>query len=425
MPHPSAYRVYLGMVGATGFFFWTWAAMSALYRIRDVGLNPLQLVLVGTALEVSAFVFEIPTGVVADTVSRRVSIILGTAVMGVGFALEGAVPEFSVVLLAQVIWGLGFTFTSGATEAWLADELQDDVATARALLRGTQIRQFASLAGIVAAVALASVDLAAPLIVGGIGYLLVAVALIMFMPETGFDRVPEAERDTWHDMQATLGHGIALVRGSRVLLAVFGAAFFFGAFSETFDRLWEALILANFEFPSFPDWSVIVWFGVIDASALLLSIFVAGVVRRRITAGTIVHIPAVLTGLALMLSATVVGLGLAGQFAVAVALYQAAILLRVVHGPLLTAWLNEQLESRSRATVFSMQSQSDALGQVAGGPILGWIATAVSLSVAFVMAGVFLMPAVLLYAWAARRDRQDRALLAPPHEDGGHSPDEA
>jgi DHA3 family tetracycline resistance protein-like MFS transporter len=406
---PPAYRVYLWLVGGTGFFFWTWAAMSALYRIREVGLNPLQLVLVGTALEVSAFVFEIPTGVVADTVSRRLSVIVGTAIIGVGFILEGAVPVFSVVLLAQVIWGLGFTFTSGATEAWLADELQDDVATARALLRGTQVRQLASLMGIVAAVALASVDLSLPLIVGGIGYLLVAVGLMVFMPETGFHRVAEAERDTWHDMKATLDHGIALVRRNRVLVALFGAVFFFGAFSEAFDRLWEALILTDFEFPSFPNWSVVVWFGVIDAVAMLLSIFVAGAVRKRVTAGTIVHIPALLTGLALLLSAAVIGLGLAGQFAVAVALYQAAILLRVVHGPLLTAWLNEQLESRSRATVLSMQSQSDALGQVVGGPILGWIATAVSLSVAFVVAGVFLMPAVLLYAWGARRDRRDRA----------------
>jgi DHA3 family tetracycline resistance protein-like MFS transporter len=412
LQQPSAYRVYLWLVGASGFFFWTWAAMSALYRIREVGLNPLQLVLVGTALEVSAFVFEIPTGVVADTISRRLSIIIGTAIIGVGFFLEGVVPVFWVVLLAQVIWGLGYTFTSGATEAWLADELRDDAATARALLRGTQVGQLAALAGILAAVALASVDLSLPLLIGGIGYLVVATGLILFMPETGFHRVPRPERETWGDMKATLLHGIGLVRRRRVLVALFGAVFFFGAFSETFDRLWEALILANFEFPAFPDWSAVVWFGVIDAVALLLSIAVVGAIRKRVDAGTMVHIPAVLTGLALALSAVVVGLGLAGQFAVAVGLYQAAIMLRVIHGPLLKAWLNEQLESRSRATVFSMQSQSDALGQVAGGPVLGWIATAVSLSAAFVVAGILLLPAVALFAWAARRDRQERILLA-------------
>ena len=60
-----------------------------------------------------------------------------------------------------------------------------------------------------------------------------------------------------------------------------------------------------------------------------------------------------------------------------------------------------------------MRSQSDAAGQVLGGPILGWIATVVSLSAAFVVAGVFLMPAVFLYAWAARRDRKNRHTGAP------------
>jgi len=78
---PSAYRLYLALVGATGFFFWVWAAMSALYRIQEVGLNPLQLVLVGTVLEVSAFLFEIPTGVVADTLGRRVSYLFSVGVL--------------------------------------------------------------------------------------------------------------------------------------------------------------------------------------------------------------------------------------------------------------------------------------------------------------------------------------------------------
>lgn len=411
MPDRSAYRIYLWLVGTTGFFFWTWGALNALYRIQDVGLNPLQLVLVGTALEVSAFVFEIPTGVVADTISRRLSVIIGTAIMGAGFILEGSVSMFGTVLAAQVIWGFGYTFTSGATEAWLADELGDNVATARALLRGTQVSQFASLAGILAAMALASVDLRLPLIVGGAGYLVVAAALAVWMPETGFVAVPRSERRTWTDMKATLAHGVALIRRRRALLALFGAVMFLGAFSETFDRLWEALILTSFEFPATPDWSAVVWFGLIDAVAVLLSVVAAGLIRRRIGAGSMRHIPIILTLLALLISASVVGLGLAGSFALAVGLYQAALLLRIVHGPLLMAWLNEQLESRSRATVLSMQGQSDAFGQIAGGPLLGWLATAVSIGLAFVVAGVFLMPAVALYAWAARSDRRDRGML--------------
>ena len=57
-----------------------------------VGLSPLQMVLVGTILEISAFVFEIPTGIVADLYSRRVSVIIGFALVGIGFSVQ-AVPR--------------------------------------------------------------------------------------------------------------------------------------------------------------------------------------------------------------------------------------------------------------------------------------------------------------------------------------------
>lgn len=399
----DAYRVYLIYAALSSFFFWAWAALSALYRIQAVGMGPLELVLAGTALEISAFVFEIPTGVVADTISRRRSIIIGTVLIGSGFALEGSVATVGIVIAAQVIWGLGWTFTSGATQAWLADELGDDTATTRALLRGSQVRQAASVGGIGLAMALASINLALPLLAGGIGMLIVAVFLLIAMPETGFRPTPTIERETWTAMRDVFFDGVRVVRRRPIILSLFGVTFLVGAFSETFDRLWEALLLDRFEFPPFPDWTPVIWFGLIDAVAVLLSIAVTGYIRRRLDAdGALNHIPAVLAILTATLAASVVGLGLAGHFWVAVGLYQLALLLRIVHGPLLTGLMNKHLESGSRATVFSMQSQADAGGQILGGPALGALAAAVSLGAAFVVAGMLLLPAVGLYAWASR-----------------------
>jgi DHA3 family tetracycline resistance protein-like MFS transporter len=79
-------------------------------------LNPHQLVLVGSVLALAVFAFATPTGVVADIVSRRFAVVYGVARIGVGLAIQ-AVPIFPVIRLAQVLWGLGLTFTSGATEA--------------------------------------------------------------------------------------------------------------------------------------------------------------------------------------------------------------------------------------------------------------------------------------------------------------------
>ncbi len=112
-----AYRVYLLTAFAEALFSGMYFTVSTIYRVEVAGLNPLQLVLVGTIMEASIFIFEIPTGVVADVFSRRLSIIIGWMVMGGGLVLEALVPRFGVILVAQALWGFGYTFTSGATEA--------------------------------------------------------------------------------------------------------------------------------------------------------------------------------------------------------------------------------------------------------------------------------------------------------------------
>jgi MFS transporter, DHA3 family, tetracycline resistance protein len=104
------YPLYLFVSGAFALCFMLYATIASVYRIQTVGLNPLQLVLVGTVLELAVVIFEVPTGVLADTYSRRLSVIIGFFLVGAGFMLEGSVPTFVAVLIAQVIWGTGYTF---------------------------------------------------------------------------------------------------------------------------------------------------------------------------------------------------------------------------------------------------------------------------------------------------------------------------
>jgi len=77
MPKFKAYPVYLFLEAATALLFGMIFTMSSLYQVQRAQLSAIQLVLVGTVLELSIFLFEIPTGVVADVVSRRLSVILG------------------------------------------------------------------------------------------------------------------------------------------------------------------------------------------------------------------------------------------------------------------------------------------------------------------------------------------------------------
>src|SRR5512139_487989 len=142
----SARFVYMFITFSAATFFSMMFVVTSLYEATVAGLTPVQLILVGTTLEISAFLFEVPTGIVADVYSRRLSIIIGYLLMGVGFLVEGFFPAFLPILLAQVIWGLGYTFTSGATQAWISDEVGEEKAN-QLFLRATSVGLVASLLG--------------------------------------------------------------------------------------------------------------------------------------------------------------------------------------------------------------------------------------------------------------------------------------
>jgi MFS transporter, DHA3 family, tetracycline resistance protein len=161
----SASRVYL-LFGAWGGFAWSLiSAAYALYYITVAHLDPLQLVLVGTALETSYFIWEIPTGVLADTFSRRLSVIAGTGIIGIAWMGQGLVPFFVAIAGFEILRGLGEAFTHGATEAWVAGEVGDNALDAL-FLRETQLTQVAGFVGLPVGVLLATFDLRIPIVLG-------------------------------------------------------------------------------------------------------------------------------------------------------------------------------------------------------------------------------------------------------------------
>src|SRR5205085_8355540 len=111
MRRVSVTTVYYGL--SFGLRMPTWVVMGV-YLVRELHLSPLQLVLMGTAMEAAVFLFEVPTGVVADTYSRRLSLIAGFLGMGAAWMLVAAVSAPWAIILLWGFWGLSYTFTSGA-----------------------------------------------------------------------------------------------------------------------------------------------------------------------------------------------------------------------------------------------------------------------------------------------------------------------
>ena len=277
----KAYPLYLLIEVATSLVFSAIFTASAVYQITVAGLSPLQLVLVGTMLEVSAFVFEVPTGVIADVYSRRLSIVIGWVLMGLGFLLEGSLPLFATILLAQVLWGLGYTFTSGATQAWISDEI-GEAAAGKAFLRGNQLGLLASLAGIGLGALLGSIRVNIPIQLGGVALILVGFFLALTMPETGFKPLPREERNSWQNMVHTFKQGWATVRRRPALLQILSIGLIYGLYSEGYDRLWTKHILDDFALPAAGSLQPVVWIGLIRAVGLLLSVGATELAQRKI-----------------------------------------------------------------------------------------------------------------------------------------------
>src|SRR5437879_11326044 len=97
MKNRDAYIVYLSLEGLFSLFFYIIITVNMVYQVEVARLNPLQLVLVGTTLEVSAFCFQVTTGIIADVLSRRMSIIIGVFITGIGFFIAGSIPRFVLI----------------------------------------------------------------------------------------------------------------------------------------------------------------------------------------------------------------------------------------------------------------------------------------------------------------------------------------
>lgn len=402
-----AYSVYLIFSGLFSLSFSTITTVNLVYQVEVAHLNPLQLVLVGTTLEIVAFLCQVPTGVLADLYSRRLSVILGTFVFGLGFILEGSFPRFDVILASQVLFGIGATMIDGAEQAWIADEVGEE-RVGHVFLRATQVSLLASLLGAVVSVGLASIRLNLAIVTGGVIAIVIGVFLLLYMPETNFRPDANGERQSWRDMGTTFLKGVRVLRGRAVLMTILFIALFYGLYSEGVDRLSTAHILADFTLPALGILNPVVWFGVISVAGTLLALGASELVRRRVDTNNQSVLIRALFAINVVGVVSLVLFALVGNFYLAIAALLIFKAYRGVDEPVYTTWLTQNIEPQVRATVISMRGQVDAFGQIAGGPPVGYIGTVFSIRAALVVCGIILSPVLFLFAYASRKTRKDK-----------------
>lgn len=403
-----AERIYLWTGALQGLAFGGWGLAGVTWWVVDLDLSPLQLVLLGTFLEGTVLLGEVPTGIVADVYSRKMSIVIAWLLMGVAQVGGALSPIFGVLLIWQVLFGLGWTFQSGADTAWVTDEIgrEDD----SLIMRHAIWRSVALIIGILVAAAISQWSLRVAMVVMGLISLIAALVLWRVMPETGFTPADNSEPRR-RQMVSIWSNGWRVVRSSAALVAVIVSALLMSMADEAIDRL-DVRRLVDFGLREFEGREAVVWFAGVWILMTLLNIppmlwlsrRLDDIPRGRAAGGMVV--------LLLVAAAGTFFLAVGPLFWLAVVGWIVRDVAREVLWPLATAWTNRQAESSVRATVISFHGQAAALGQVAGGLALGVVAEVISVSFALLVASVLMVVATLPFVvWRPRPAANDQAYI--------------
>lgn len=395
----TVFLISMGLDGLLTRVMWT---TYIVFAVVELQLDPLQLVLLGTVLEVTYLIFEVPTGVLADTVSRRLSIQIGVIGSGLGFLLLGLANSFWMAVLSNVVWGLFATFQSGADVAWLTDEVGEEEAR-KLYVRGDQMWHVGALIGIAAGVAIAFASTRLSIVVGSLGFILTGIWLIFAMPEDHFERREREEGySVVRELSTTFRAGVAEVRSHHVLGLILVVALLYGMASEGWDRLSSLHLVTGAGLDPEGGARTYLTLGVFEAVGLAIGLGMLTYVKHRVRLEGHAHVARVLAVIDVGMFLSAIAFALSGQVWFALITSWFVEGLRSAREPIFTAWVNQGLNAQTRATVNSFATQLHAVGEATAGPVLGSVGNR-SVPLALGLSAVIRLPALLLYRRAISR----------------------
>jgi len=372
-----------------------WWLVTSIYLVVDAGLSPFQLVLIGVAQGAIALVCEIPAGVIADTISRKWSLVFSHVLMGTAMIATGLVTDFGLLVATQMLWGLSWTFASGADVAWITDELDEPDRISGVLMRSGGAQLTGAAVGIVGLGALAALtQRSTAMVLAGATMLLLGLYVVFRFREQRFTRAPTRRRSaSW----SILVRGVTLVRGSRAILVMFAATFLVNGASSS-GRLFPRR-LVDIGLPSDP----VVWYTALGVLTLLV-----GAATLRVVGSHVEGVRPALLGYVIACAAGGAGLIVLAVAPEKVSGSAAILLVSGIAMPLTrtigTIWVNQQTSGDVRATVHSFLAQAEYLGEIVCGLAIAVIAQLAGISLSLVVsAALFAFTIVLIQRVGAPR----------------------
>ena len=370
--------------------------VSLVVRITiELGLPSLQLVLLGTAMELALLLAEVPTGVVADAFSRKWSVVIGFVGVGAAQIVAGVVETFGVLIVAQILWGVAYTFRSGAETAWVTDELGGPERVEPLLLRRARLQLVVSVFSIGAGALLArATSLSTSVVLSGVVLVATGAALAVTMRETEFNPARLTSADTVASlagsvasMRSTLTAGARATWSRRSLRTLVVVLILSGLAGEAVDRL-DIRRLDDLGLSAELDEVLIV--GAIAAVEAGLGAAVLWWSQSRLLGARVTG------GLGVMLLVGALGITALGLIAVLPVAIAGLIVqggFRAAAQPLATTWTNAHAPSEVRATVHSFVEQANSVGEIGGGVALGTVAALTTVPTAMAVSVVLLTAA--------------------------------
>lgn len=393
--------MFVRWLGLRGMLNRGYVLTSGLYFVVIAHLSASQLVWLGTSMSLALLFADIPAGVLADSISRKWTLVIGQLLLAVAMVLTGLVTTFSLLVLSQVVWGLGWAFLNGADVAWLNDELNDPHRIARVLTASARWGVAGRAVGMLTFGLLGwATNLATAIIVAGVAMALLAIFVAVRFTERNF--TPKRVQQ-WGTALEIFRRGISLARRDQEILLVFVATLALN--SATMVAWLFPRQLINLGFPSNP----ILWYTAIGILSAALGVVALSIVEARIDG----------VGVARRYYAFACLIGVLGLVALAVApvalIGGVGVLLLngitdSVTRPISVVWVNRRTTSDVRATVHSFLSQAESMGEICGGFLLAALAQVRGISVTLLAAGAVLALTGIVVAWS-RADRASMPLM--------------
>ncbi|MCC6179334.1 MAG: MFS transporter [Chloroflexi bacterium] len=368
--------------------------VTSLYLVTEADLSAFQLVFLGTAQGITALVFEVPTGVLADTISRKWSLVLAHLVMSVGMIATGLHASFPALVMTQMLWGLGWTFSSGAEVAWLTDELGRPDRVASVLTASARWGQVGAACGIVGFGSLAwATSLSTAIVGSGLAMMVLGLVVAVRFSEHGFT---PTRGHRWHASLAIARRGVALARRDREIVLVFVATLLLNGAEEGFGRLYPRHLL---ELGLAEKAQPIVWLTALGLATLGVAALALRLVEAHIddpdAAPRAYAVACIVGAFGLLVLARAIDdvIGMAGVLVVAGMAWPVTRTVGVI-------WVNRRTTSDVRATVQSLLSQAEYAGEISFGLALGILAQATTIGAAMLGACALVGCAAVVAIWS-------------------------